>query len=157
MEHHAGNKNISMDSSFIRDANTDKISQCEEPALKGTAQNGINELRSMPPHTYRDHANSTLVPAPAEVPMIDTKSRGGVVNPFPLVLHTLLERAEVDHYSQIVSWKPHGRSFQVHDKERFAKQILPLYFRQTQFGSFQRQLNLYSFRRLTRKSPDYGR
>ena len=84
------------------------------------------------------------------------KARGGVSNPFPLVLHTILERAEVDHYSHIVSWKPHGRSFQVHDRDRFTTEILSLYSRQTQFASFQRQLNLYSFRRLWRSGPDNG-
>jgi hypothetical protein len=86
----------------------------------------------------------------------DGRSRGGVSNPFPILLHSMLERAEHDHYSHIVSWKPHGRAFAVHDKDRFVREILPMYSRQTQFASFQRQLNLYGFRRLSRRGPDYG-
>jgi HSF-type DNA-binding len=67
----------------------------------------------------------------------------------------MLEQAEAFGHSTIVRWQPHGRAFKIYDKKRFEKEILPLYFNsQTKFGSFQRQLNMYSFLRLARPSRD---
>jgi HSF-type DNA-binding len=67
----------------------------------------------------------------------------------------MLEQAEAYGHASIVRWQPHGRAFKIYDKKRFEKEILPLYFNsQTKFGSFQRQLNMYSFLRLARPSRD---
>merc|ERR1719232_1163176 len=77
------------------------------------------------------------------------KPKGGVAVPFPLKMHQLLEEIEQDGLNSIVSWMPHGRSFVVHKPKEFVSDILPTYFKQSKIGSFQRQLNLYGFRRLT--------
>jgi HSF-type DNA-binding len=54
-------------------------------------------------------------------------------------------------------WQPHGRCFMVHDMKEFVSSMLPLWFRQSKFASFQRQLNLYGFQRLTQgKSAPTG-
>jgi hypothetical protein len=77
-------------------------------------------------------------------------SRGGVTMPFPFKLHELLERANHDEaLAQILSWQPHGRSFVVHKPSLFVDHVMPQHFAQTKFASFQRQLNLYGFVRLT--------
>ena len=76
-------------------------------------------------------------------------ARGGVVTPFPWKLHDMLERVDIDGFEHIVSWQPHGRSFMVHKPDEFVEQVMPVYFNQTKFASFQRQLNLYGFRRIT--------
>lgn len=68
---------------------------------------------------------------------------------FPQELHKMLEAAEKKGFQAIVSWQPHGKAFRVYDKKQFVKKVLPIYFRQSKFTSFQRQLNLYCFRRLT--------
>lgn len=49
------------------------------------------------------------------------------------------------------SWLPHGRAFLVHKPDEF-KDLLPRFFKLSKIPSFQRQLNLYGFNRLTRIS-----
>lgn len=79
----------------------------------------------------------------------------GIPPQFPKSLHIMLSRADQDCYSHIVEWLPHGRSFVVRDRERFVKEIMPRFFKQTKYASFQRQLNLYGFQRIERKGPDH--
>lgn len=69
-------------------------------------------------------------------------------NQFPIKLYgmlTILGDLGLDH---IVAWKSHGRAFQVYDTDLFLEKILPRFFKQTKITSFQRQLNLYGFRRI---------
>eukprot|EP00590_Aulacoseira_subarctica_P005117 CAMPEP_0172435734 /NCGR_PEP_ID=MMETSP1064-20121228/71347_1 /TAXON_ID=202472 /ORGANISM="Aulacoseira subarctica , Strain CCAP 1002/5" /LENGTH=327 /DNA_ID=CAMNT_0013184085 /DNA_START=131 /DNA_END=1114 /DNA_ORIENTATION=+ len=73
---------------------------------------------------------------------------------FPQKLHKMLEVVEYNEFQDIVSWQPHGQAFRVNDRAQFVKRILPKYFGQSKFTSFQRQLNLYCFRRLTRTGND---
>jgi len=68
---------------------------------------------------------------------------------FPQRLHSLLQDVELSGKESIVSWQPHGRAFRVHDRKEFVKAILPQYFDHSNILSFHRQLNLYSFRRIT--------
>jgi hypothetical protein len=80
-------------------------------------------------------------------------ARGGVMTPFPLKLHDVLKNIEEDGLADIISWQPHGRCFVVHKPDVFLKDVMPKYFSQTRIASFQRQLNLYGFNRIT-KGPD---
>jgi hypothetical protein len=75
--------------------------------------------------------------------------RGGVAHPFPEKLHLMLGAVEEEGLEHIVSWLPHGRSFMVHKPKEFVAEIMPNYFKQTKLTSFQRQLNLYGFQRIT--------
>lgn len=67
---------------------------------------------------------------------------------FPVRLFDMLAATEARGQASIVSWLSHGRAIRVHDPEAFVAQILPHYFRQSKITSFQRQLNVYGFRRI---------
>lgn len=70
---------------------------------------------------------------------------------FPQKLFMLME----SECSDVVVWLPHGLAFRILDYKRFADETIPKYFRHTKLTSFQRQLNLYGFRRVT-KGEDQG-
>uniref|UniRef100_A0A7R9WI83 HSF-type DNA-binding domain-containing protein n=1 Tax=Pseudictyota dubia TaxID=2749911 RepID=A0A7R9WI83_9STRA len=81
------------------------------------------------------------------------RTRGGVSSPFPLKLHRVLDAGLDD---DVICWMPHGRCFVVKNNKAFVDTVMPKYFKQTKITSFQRQLNLYGFTRLTSSGPDKG-
>uniref|UniRef100_A0A7S4AJY1 HSF-type DNA-binding domain-containing protein n=1 Tax=Pseudo-nitzschia australis TaxID=44445 RepID=A0A7S4AJY1_9STRA len=90
-------------------------------------------------------------------------AKGGVATPFPYKLHIMLEAMEAEAArgddtggNSIVCWQPHGKAFKVHKPRRFVEEIMPHFFNQTKYASFQRQLNLYGFSRITNMGPDKG-
>jgi len=54
-----------------------------------------------------------------------------------------------------VSFFQHGRAFVIHQPRRFVTEVMPRFFRQSKLTSFQRQLNLYGFKRIS-QGPDHG-
>lgn len=69
---------------------------------------------------------------------------------FPYKVHLMLENAERENYSHIVSWVKNGTAFKVHDSNAFVEQVLPMFFDQSKYESFRRQLNMYQFTRVPR-------
>ncbi|KAL7466145.1 hypothetical protein ACHAXS_006431, partial [Conticribra weissflogii] len=59
------------------------------------------------------------------------------------------------HCATNIPRQPHGRCFLVHEPQEFVDKVLSIYFGQTKIASFQRQLNMYGFLRLT-KGRDKG-
>ena len=83
------------------------------------------------------------------------RTSGGVTEPFPEKLHRMLESVEREGATDIVSFFSHGRAFAIHKPRMFVEKVMPRFFRQTRLTSFQRQLNLYGFRRIS-QGPDNG-
>jgi len=82
---------------------------------------------------------------------IDVNDYANSTLSFPQKLFILLE---VDK-TGLITWASHGMCFRIEDPDKFAEDIVPRYFKQTKLTSFQRQLNLYGFRRLS-KGEDQG-
>lgn len=68
---------------------------------------------------------------------------------FPVKLYRMLEETEKEANESILSFVANGRAFAVHQPKRFVSDIMPRYFTTSRISSFQRQLNLYGFRRVT--------
>jgi hypothetical protein len=82
-------------------------------------------------------------------PIPDThRNRGGVTEPFPEKLHRMLETCEREGKGDVASFFKHGRAFAIHKPRRFVAEVMPRFFRQSKLTSFQRQLNLYGFKRI---------
>jgi hypothetical protein len=86
-------------------------------------------------------------------PSVSMKS---CVVPFPWKLHEMLDDAEKEGFDSVVSWLPGNKNtFRVHDSHDFVKTVMSRYFNQTKYKSFQRQLNLWGFRRVP-NGPERG-
>ncbi|XP_050166498.1 heat shock factor protein 3-like isoform X2 [Myiozetetes cayanensis] len=60
-------------------------------------------------------------------------------------LWALLEDADSD---DVICWSRNGENFCILDEQRFAKELLPKYFKHNNISSFIRQLNMYGFRKV---------
>ena len=103
--------------------------------------------RLMAHHDYHDHSQDI----PSNERVLDPtefRMRCAASAPFPIKLQEMLDRVQEDGYEDIVSWQPHGRCFCIHRPKAF-QELLPKYFKLSKVASFQRQLNLYGFQRLT--------
>jgi hypothetical protein len=102
-------------------------------------------------HHYHDHASDPVVnygPASPGKRHPSPSNNNSLATPFPTKLYEMIEKVETQGLSHVVSWQPHGRCFKVHDMPTF-KLLLQNYFKLSKIASFQRQLNLYGFQRLT--------
>lgn len=67
----------------------------------------------------------------------------------------LYEILDNPQYSDTIKWLPGGKSWIIMDKRAFTTEILPLFFKQTQFTSFTRKLSRWKFQRVN-KGPYMG-
>jgi len=87
--------------------------------------------------------------------MVEQEKQSRRRKDFPWKLHCMLEEADTFNNQHIVSWMPDGRSFRVFLPDEFVSRIMPHYFHQTQYRSFQRMLNLYDFAKVV-TGPNRG-
>lgn len=71
--------------------------------------------------------------------------QGSTVAPF---LKKLYEMVDDDATNFIISWTPTDDSFAILDMTQFSVNLLPKYFKHSNFSSFMRQLNIYGFRKI---------
>ncbi|KAA1067457.1 stress-responsive transcription factor hsf1 [Puccinia graminis f. sp. tritici] len=65
---------------------------------------------------------------------------------FVTKLFTMVNDPNTDH---LIKWsEPNGDSFFVVSSERFGRELLPKFFKHSNFGSFVRQLNMYGFHKV---------
>jgi hypothetical protein len=81
----------------------------------------------------------------------------GTFESFPMKLHRLLKEIErIPEKEYIVRFLPNGESFEFLNMSRFETELMKIYFpRMKSFASFQRQLNLYKFRRVSNNQGVY--
>lgn len=71
---------------------------------------------------------------------------------FPAKLHKILSNQE---YSHIICWMPHGRSWQIVNKDLLMDVVCSKYFSHTKYQSFIRQVNGWGFKQLHKSGLDY--
>ncbi|XP_028923365.1 heat shock factor protein 3-like [Ornithorhynchus anatinus] len=74
-----------------------------------------------------------------------TEGTPGAVPGFLAKLWALVEDPSSD---DVIGWSRNGQSFCILDEQRFAKELLPKYFKHNNISSFIRQLNMYGFRKV---------
>jgi HSF-type DNA-binding len=86
---------------------------------------------------YRDYSSVPVEMVESHVKWTTGKRkgpRGGVADPFPVKLYTMLcetAHAPQQQYADIVSWQPsHGRCFAIHHAAAFVYEIMPRYEKQ---------------------------
>lgn len=99
--------------------------------------------------SLRDDASSPTGDAADPNDDLILRTTAGIQVSFPLKLQRILDKLEAEGKTDIISWLPHGRAFLVHDSDRLVSELLPVYFNQTRYSSFQRQLHMYNFQRIT--------
>jgi HSF-type DNA-binding len=79
----------------------------------------------------------------------DSSSETQGVSRFLTSLFNLLDTADVKGIAHIISWQPHGRCFVVSKPNEFKSMLADVMPGMTRWKSFQRQLSLWGFKRLT--------
>ncbi|XP_054710720.1 heat shock factor protein 1-like isoform X4 [Uloborus diversus] len=66
----------------------------------------------------------------------------------PAFLVKLWKLVEDTSCDDLIAWSDNGTSFIIRDQAKFAKELLPQYFKHNNMASFIRQLNMYGFRKV---------
>jgi hypothetical protein len=119
------------------------------PGMQLNNSNTLKALGSSIRKKTSPYIDASAVADPHPTDLAVRRTRGGVTEPFPEKLHRMLQEVEEAGDGDIISFFSHGRAFGVHDPERFVTKIMPTYFKQSRLSSFQRQLNLYGFTRVS--------
>jgi hypothetical protein len=111
----------------------------EKPGIKDNCTIMLNSI-----YPYQLNSSAFL-----KLKKEDLEKKGIKRLTFPLKLHILLDYVQAEELSHIVSWQSHGRAFKIHKEKEFVDNVMPLFFKNIKLSSFKRQLNHYSFERIT--------
>jgi hypothetical protein len=123
---HKRNNNINNN---ITDNITDSIDNISQTTIMVDASTLTSTSASVRPRRAAvgiDHNNNN-----------NGEGEGGLS--FPLKLHSMLDDADRKRFTDVVAWQQGDKSFKVNDVNRFGNEVMPQYFNQTKFKSFQRQ------------------
>lgn len=70
------------------------------------------------------------------------------ISTFLVKIYEILSKAEME---DIIKWTEDGLAFMIIDQTKFSNEVLPIYFKHSNFSSFIRQLNMYDFHKSKRK------
>eukprot|EP00588_Corethron_pennatum_P019040 CAMPEP_0194306848 /NCGR_PEP_ID=MMETSP0171-20130528/3833_1 /TAXON_ID=218684 /ORGANISM="Corethron pennatum, Strain L29A3" /LENGTH=700 /DNA_ID=CAMNT_0039058703 /DNA_START=30 /DNA_END=2129 /DNA_ORIENTATION=- len=130
-------------------------------ALSGSSLGGIplavNCAKPRTPSAVSISTGSTVSQSSSESTVcssagVSLSDSSWVQSAFPEKLHHMLM---LNKDPDIISFARHGRCFILHQPKVFGSEVMPRYFKHTKLTSFQRQLNLYGFKRIT-YGPDSG-
>jgi len=91
-----------------------------------------------------------------------TKTKGTLSPSFPQILMKMLDSSSssgggAKSKKSVIEWRQDGRSFVIHDKDRFAAEILPVHFKScSKFASFARRLHRWGFTNITARDCGDG-
>lgn len=105
-------------------------------------------------YTYRDFSSVPPNPDDALLSHLvnNTQNKSIQTQRFPVKLYAILARKE---FSDIITWMPHGRSWKVLQPDLFESVVMPQFFEYSNYHSFNRLINAWSFRRIS-KGVDRG-
>ena len=100
---------------------------------------------------YRDFSNipekELIESQSSNIPVVPRGTAESIrVQKFPLKLYVILAQKE---FQDIIGWMPHGRSWKVHKPNLFETRIMPMFFEYSNYHSFNRLVNAWSFRRVS--------
>eukprot|EP00956_Cyclotella_meneghiniana_P027723 scaffold62892_cov45-Cyclotella_meneghiniana.AAC.1 len=123
-----------------------KMMHAEEERKKNSTGNGTHVF-SRTVTGSPAAAATTQVEATAQLSQSVSKPPSSRRKPkptFPDRLHAVLSNRSL---SDIIAWLPSGKSFCILNKDEFTKKILPMYFKESKFASFDRRLKRWGFRK----------
>jgi len=112
----------------------------EPEHVYGTSDDGIPQDDNVEPET------STEATIPNSENNIVAGNKNGKAF-FPMKLYDIVSD---ERNADNIKWLPGGKAFIIVDKKRFASEVLPLHFQQSQFTSFTRKLSRWRFTRVPR-------
>jgi len=140
-----------------------KMMHAEEESKRNSTENGsaaadtvVGNNNSIPvyDHTVTGSPTPTATSAASHADTASTElSQTASFSPsskskpsptFPDRLHAILSN---DSLKNIIAWLPSGKSFCIMNKDDFTERILPAYFKETKYASFQRRLKRWGFRK----------
>uniref|UniRef100_A0A7S4B1F2 HSF-type DNA-binding domain-containing protein n=1 Tax=Chrysotila carterae TaxID=13221 RepID=A0A7S4B1F2_CHRCT len=121
----------------------------QQSSKSGSVSLGMNGWSDHGSSSATDDVVMELAPGDSSTPSEEGSSScgwapsNGRVPPFLTKLSEILSKEP----SEVITSTPETSSFRIWDSAKFAKEVLPQYFKHNKLGSFSQQLHTYGFRR----------